>query len=133
LSIGKSGAALVAIIAINVTTLIGLAVSVFVFKSVLAIALFSLVATLVSLICWLSFANYHLGYKLKMQLQDFLPALAAGAVMFATVLLAGKLPVPEVLLMVLQVLVGVVVYIAISVVCKMKAFGYVLGILKRKR
>ena len=132
LSIGKSGASLIAIVIVNIAVLISVCISVFLLHSVLAIALLSLVTTLISLICWLSFANYHLGYKLKMQIQDFVPSLAAGATMFASVWLIGYLPVSELLLVVIQVMLGVAVYVAISVLFKMKAFVYVLEIVRRK-
>lgn len=130
LSIGKSGATLITIVIINVVTLIGVLISVFLFQSVLAIALFTLLATLISLVCWLLFANYYLGYKIKMQLQDFLPALIAGLVMFAGVWAVGQLQINHVVLLVVQIVVGVVLYTGIAAIFKMKSYGYMLDMVK---
>ena len=130
LSIGKSGAALIAIIAINTINLTGIFISVFLFKSVLAIAWFSLAATLISLVCWLSFARYYLNYKLKMQLQDFLPSLGAGMAMFAVVWAVGQVKLHYIPLLAIQVAVGAATYIGIATVFKMKDFTYVLNMAK---
>ena len=130
LSIGKSGTALIAIILINIVNLAGVFISVFAFRSVLAIALFSLVAALVSLICWLSFANYYLGYKLKMQLVDFVPSFLLGLVMFAAVWLLGRLALNDVVLLAIQVIVGAAIYMGCSIIFKLEPFRYVLGMLK---
>lgn len=130
LSIGKSVANLIAIVVINVTALVGVFISVFMFKSVFAIALFSLLTTLTSLVCFLSFANYHLGYKLKMQLRDFLPSLASGLVMFAAVWVVGKLQINSLILLIIQVIVGAIVYLGVSVAFKLEPFCYVWRMFK---
>lgn len=132
LSIGKSGTVLIAIIAINITTLTGVFVSVFVFESVLAIALFSLASTFISLACFLSFAAYHLGYNFKMQLRDFLPSLGVGIVMVAVVWLIGQLHMNTVLLLALQILAGAIVYVGCSVVFKLEPFRYIMGMLRKR-
>ena len=130
LSIGKSDVALITIILINVTTLLGLLIAVFLLKNVLAIALFTLVATFVSLVCWLFFASKHLGYRLKMQMRDFIPSLFVGLVMFVVVWFLNNLAINDMLLLIVQVVVGAAVYVGGSVVFKLEPFYYVLGILK---
>ena len=133
LAIGKSGAVLWAIVAINVTALLGVLVSVFVFESVFAIALSSLLTTMVSLVCFLSLSNKFFGYTLKMQLQDSMPTILVGLIMCLVVGLMGLLPIPAIVTLVLQVLVGMAVYVACSAVLKLEPFTYLLGMLKDMR
>lgn len=130
LAIGKSGANLIAMIVINVVAIAGVIVSVFVLESVLAIALFSLLTTLISLVCFLALANYYLGYKFKMQLHDFIPSLLAGLIMFAIVWLVGLLQMNSLLQLVVQVLVGAAIYVGYSVVFKLEPFYYLLNMIK---
>jgi len=134
LAIGKSGTVLVTMIFINAAALSGVLIAVFLMESVFAIAVFSLVSTFVSLGCFLIFTNYHLGYKLKMQMQDFLPSLVIGLVMLSVVWLVGLLPINKLLLLILQIFAGAGVYIGLSAVFKLESFNYLLGtILKNKR
>ena len=80
----------------------------------------------------LAFVNYYLGYKLKMQLHDFMPSLIIGLVMFSAVLMVGYLQVNRWLLLILQILTGVIVYLGCSLLFKLESFCYVLKLIKRK-
>lgn len=130
LSIGKSGAALVAIVLVNVVALLGTMIAVFALENVFMIAVVSLISTCMSLLCFMSFSNYHLGYKLKMQLADTLPTLLVGAVMFAAVRLAGSVQMHILLQLIFQIVVGAGVYVGISVAFRVEPFRYLLGMLK---
>lgn len=130
LSIGKSGAALVAIVLINVIALLGTLVAVFALESVFMIAVVSIITTCVSLICFVSYSNHYLGYTLKMQLQDTMPTLLIGAVMFIAAWLAGQVQMNLFLRLVFQIFVGAGVYIGVSVAFRVESFRYLLGVLK---
>lgn len=133
LAIGKSGAVLVVSTAINVVALLGTLVAVFVFESVFAIALVTVATTLVSLIFYMSYSGHYLQYRFKMQLQDILPSILIGAVMYGAVRLTGLIRMPVLPALLLQILVGAAVYVGCSVVFKLEPFRYLLGMLKRKR
>lgn len=130
LAIGESGACLRAIILINITSLTGVLVSVFILESVFAIALSSLAMTAVSLICFLSLSKKFFGYSLKMQLQDAAPTILVGLIMCAVVGLLGLIDMPAIIMLVLQIVVGVAVYVACSAVLKLETFTYLLDMLK---
>lgn len=130
LAIGESGAVLRAIILINITSLVGVLVSVFILESVFAIALSSLVMTAVSLICSLSLSKKFFGYTLKMQLQDAAPTIFVGLIMCLVVGLLGLVNIPAIIMLVLQIVVGVAVYVACSALLKLEPFTYLLGMLK---
>ena len=130
LAIGKSGTALRAMIVINVVALCGVIISVYLFESVFAIAITSLVNTLVSVICFLVLTRRHFCYTLKMQLQDIMPSLAISVIMIVGVILAGKLNGDPLLVLGVQVLNGAIIYIGSSAVLKLEIFYYLLGMLK---
>lgn len=130
LSIGKSDIVFKAMIIIHIATLLGVVIGVFVLRSVFAIALSSLLMTAVSLICFLTLSNKFFGYTLKMQLQDSLPSILVGLAMALVVGLLSLVKMPAVVLLVLQVLVGVTVYVACSALLKLEPFTYLARMLK---
>ncbi len=107
-----------------------LLVSVFLFKSSLAIAVADAV---VSVIAWFinAYPNRKLiNYSYKEQLGDFLPSLLISLAMFVVVLFVGKLKLNVFLLLVLQVFVGVVVYLVLAAIFKPKAYKLLLEQIK---
>ncbi len=132
LALGKSGSVFMVITTINVVTLIGTLIAVFVLESVFAIALVSLITTLVSLIGFMSFSGHYLKYTLRMQLQDVLPSLLIGGVMYAVVYLAGQIQGHIFLVLFVQIVSGVAVYLGCSAIFKLEPFRYILGIIKGK-
>ena len=71
-----------------------------------------------------------LGYTFKMQLADILPNLLLSLVMFGAVYPISLLNINVYFMMILQVVVGVVVYIGLSAIFKVESFKYILGIVK---
>lgn len=72
-----------------------------------------------------------LGYSLLEQYKDIVPSLLLSVVMGISVYIIGIiLPLPMLPLLVIQVICGVIVYIGLSVIFKIDAFNYVLGMLK---
>lgn len=108
----------------------------FLFDSPIAIALTGVVTAIVS-----SFVNAYpnkklIGYAYLEQIKDILPSFAASGVMCVCVLAVGKLELSTIAQLILQIFVGVVIYVAISAVFRLKPFFQVLelvkGFLKRK-
>lgn len=104
--------------------------AVFCFDSPLAIALTGIFTSVVS--CFINaYPNKKLiQYSYFEQMKDILPSFAASALMFAVTSLAGNVDLPVILVLILQVIVGVVVYIAISAVAGLAPFKTLLGMIR---
>ena len=69
-------------------------------------------------------------YSYMEQVKDMLPSVAISAIMCTVVLLVGMLNINLYLLFPLQVIVGIVAYVGLSMLFKLECFQYVLDILK---
>ena len=69
-------------------------------------------------------------YSYVEQLMDMLPSIAVSVIMCVAVLLVGTLDINLYLLLGLQIVVGIALYVGLSVLFKLECFEYVLGILK---
>ena len=72
-----------------------------------------------------------IGYKYRYQILDILPNLLLSAAMGMVVLLVGKLALPRFLLLGLQIITGISVYVALSLISKNEDFLYLLGFCKQ--
>lgn len=84
-----------------------------------------------------SFPNKKLlGYSYFEQIKDILPYVAMSAVMVGGVFLVSLIPIPsttvmlQISILALQVLVGAIIYIALSIIFKVKSFYYIINIIK---
>lgn len=75
--------------------------------------------------------NKLLHYSVKEQIKDIFPPIAMGLVMAGVVLFCGKLELPQLSLMIIQVIVGVAVYVGLSFLLKNKEFTYLFNMIKR--
>ncbi len=73
-----------------------------------------------------------IGYSIKEQLLDILPSLSIGIIMCAAVLLLGKISMPLVFKLCCQILLGMMIYVALSIVSKNKEYAIICGIIKEK-
>lgn len=71
-----------------------------------------------------------LGYTFKMQLKDILPSLLLSLVMFGAVYPISLLNINVWLMLIIQVIVGAIIYVALSAIFKVESFKYILGLLK---
>lgn len=71
-----------------------------------------------------------LGYGYKAQIKDLFPALGLSAVMGIVVCLIGYVHLPDIALLLLQVISGVIIYILLSIIFKMEIFYYILDTVK---
>lgn len=108
--------------------LTSLVIAVFCFDSPLAIAMTGVFTTITS--CFINaYPNKKLiGYSYFQQMRDIFPSFAASVSMCALVLWIGTLQLPCWLLLIVQVISGIVSYIAISAIFRLKAFQAVLHI-----
>ncbi len=71
-----------------------------------------------------------LNYSYLSQLKDILPGILLAVFMGFCTLPVTWLGLPDILMLILQVLVGVIVYVGGSVLLKMESFYYILGMVK---
>lgn len=72
-----------------------------------------------------------LGYGYLEQIKDLLPAIGLSVLMGVPVYLMNFIPMNVYALLCLQVLVGVVIYLVVSIVFKSESFGFILGYVKK--
>ena len=72
------------------------------------------------------------GYSYLEQMKDILPSLLIAAVMFGAVLCVELLRLDNLVTMVVQVAVGVVVYIGLAALLRLEPFRFLLNLLKKK-
>ncbi len=111
--------------------LAALAIAVFCFDSPIAIAMTGVFTTIIS--CFVnSYPNKKLiGYSYIEQMKDILPSFATSIIMLLAVLLVQNLGLGVVVTLLLQIVVGVVVYVGISYVTKIEPFLMLLKMLKQ--
>ncbi len=113
--------------------LIAIIIAIAFFDSPIAIAMTGAVTTLISCVVN-AFPNKKLiDYSYLEQMKDILPSFGASILMLICVLLVGEIGFNPMSTLVLQMLVGVIVYMGISVVLKMSPFMQLLDILKSKK
>ena len=76
-----------------------------------------------------------LGYSYFEQIKDIAPSMALSLVMLAIILPVTMLNIPSILQIVIQIIVGVIVYFGLAKLFKLECFDYVLNTVKgfRKR
>jgi len=103
-----------------------LAFAIVCFDSPIGIAATGIFTTVIS--CFINaYPNKKLiGYSYLEQMRDILPSFVISMGMFGAVMLVGRVQIPPLLLLILQVMVGVAVYVAVSAVLKPAPFRMVL-------
>lgn len=130
-AIGRSDISLILEIMKKSAYFVIVALFVFLTDSPEALALSSILCTCVALLIN-TFPNRKLiGYRYRFQLMDVLPNLALSLVMGVVVYLVGNLALPGVAVLALQVLAGMAVYVAMSLLTKNESFFYLLQYIKR--
>lgn len=99
--------------------------------SAFAIALSEIVSGLVSLFINAWPNRKLLGYTYRMQLRDIMPAALASLAMAACVWPVTLLGLHDILTLMIQVPLGMIVYVLISVVFKLDSFSFMLNVLKK--
>lgn len=122
LALGRSDVTLRNMIIVNAVALLAVFVAVFAFDSVLLIAVGTLLSAFMSIALYAHDSKLILGYNYREQAQDCLPSILCSIAMMAVVWVIGELPVPNVPLMILQILSGAAVYIMLSALFKLKAY-----------
>lgn len=111
--------------------LVFLAIAVFCFDSPIAIAMTGIFTTLIS--CFVNaYPNKELiGYAYREQMRDILPSLLISVVMYLLVLQVERLSLNVWLVLFLQILLGITIYVAFSVMFHLEAFEMLLKMAKQ--
>lgn len=109
---------------------IALIIAVFCFESPIAIAMTGIVTTFTS--CFINaYPNKKLiEYSYFEQMKDIVPSFIMACLMGLIVLVVGEMPAPTWVVLFVQILVGVVVYIILSIIIKPYAYKLVMPQLK---
>ena len=110
--------------------LVALLISVFCFDTPLAIAATGIFTTIIS--CFINaFPNKKLiDYSYSEQMKDILPSFLAAVLMCGCVLTVQLLHLGTILTLIVQIFLGIVIYVALSAVLKLEPFRMLLDILK---
>lgn len=98
--------------------------------SVLAIALSTILTSIISILIN-SFPNKkYINYSLFEQLKDIFNNLYLALIMGVCVWLISFIPMNYILLLFIQIIVGIVIYFTLSLIFKNESFNYIIGIVK---
>lgn len=123
-AIGRSDITLILEIIKKAAYFIIILIFIFFSNSPVMLAVSSIVCTVVAVLIN-TFPNRKLiGYKYRYQLADILPNLIISLIMGAIVLLMNNLNISSMLLLVLQIAVGGIIYVILSVITKNENFKY---------
>ena len=113
--------------------IISLVIAVVCFQSPIAIALTGVFTTFTS--CFINaYPNKKLiGYSYLEQMKDMLPTFALSFVMLGCVLAVSLLQLNSLITLVLQILVGVIVYVALSILFRLSPMQMLLQFIKQKK
>lgn len=107
-----------------------LVIAVLFFDSPLAIAMTGLITTFLS--CFVNaYPNKKLlNYSFLEQIKDLLPIMGISTLMFVAVYAINYISLPSIVLLMIQLIVGVVVYIILSKIFKISAMKYIMSNIK---
>ena len=132
LAIGDSGLVMRIMLIINVFALFTVLIAVFVFKSVFLIAIGSLLSTFISIGLFMYMTNRKIGYKLNEQVKDISYVLISSIIMGLVVYLVGKISISTIFLLIIQIVVGAIIYILLSHFMKLYGYVYIKGKIFKK-
>ena len=98
---------------------------------VFAIALGGVTQTFVATLCNTSPNRKLLGYHYREQIHDLLPSVLMSLVMALIVLGVGLLPIAPLLLLIIQIIVGIVIYTVLVYIFQRSMFIFVLDKVKQ--
>lgn len=110
-----------------------LAIAVFCFNSPIAIAMTGVVTAFLG---WFvnSFPNKKLlSYAYFEQIKDVFPSLLMSIIMCVCVLLVGKIDLPTIILLIVQVIVGIITYLFMSMIVKPEPYLMIIEMVKKVR
>mgnify|MGYP002624385743 CR=1 FL=1 len=128
ISVGRSDLKLKTEIGKTGLDLIVLIITVFI--SPLAIAIGYALSTIPRMVICAWPTKKLLNYSFVQQIKDILPNLCIGLIMAICVKLIGMIKLPTLVLFLVQILIGVVIYVGLSIITKNDSFYYIFNLIK---
>lgn len=100
------------------------------YRGVMAIAVTAMIVTFFAALVNSTPNRKFLGYSYREQLADLLPSILLAAAMGVFVYFAGRIPVPAIAGICLQILTGIVVYVILSLIFRVSQFEYIVNAIK---
>lgn len=132
LAVGKADLVFRILLIVDITNIALMLLSVFLCKSLMLTACGMLVATLISVLCFMRAAKTYFTYTYREQVKDLLPTLLISSIMYATAQFVARVVEMNLLGLILQILVGAVVYIAGAWLCKLDGFAYLVRTIRNR-
>lgn len=132
IAIGRSDLALKIMIAINVVSISATFAVAILIKKIVFVALVTLLGTLVSLFGFMISVRTVLNYKYLEQIQDITPPILIALIMGTAVYALNFISISTSVLLVIQVMLGMIIYLVLSLAFKLEGFTYIKSfVLKR--
>lgn len=132
LAIGKSEVNLFHEVVTSVLTVALIILAAFYFRSVPLIAWSYVLISLLGTCIFSYFTVRNFPYKVSEILRDYLPSLTLSGIMCAVVFFVGKIPLATIFVLLLQIIVGIVIYIVGAWLFRMDELVYILQYMKNK-
>lgn len=131
LAIGLSEVVLNMMIFINGFSIIILLIAVFIFKSVLLIAIGSLISSIISLVIFMRVTTNLIGYSYREQFLDIAPSLFCSIIMGIVVYFVGKIYLNSIYIIFIQIFIGILIYLILSYILKLFPYRYLIKFIKK--
>lgn len=132
LAIGKSEVNLFHEVVTSVLTVALIILAAFYFRSIPLIAWSYVLISLLGTCIFSYFTVKNFPYKVREILRDYLPSLTLSGMMCIVVFFVGKIPLATIFVLLLQILVGIVIYIVGAWLFRMDELVYILKYMKKK-
>lgn len=116
----------------RIISIVVLCIAVFCFKSVIAIAIATVLFEIAGIIITVAVNQKLLKYSFAELLIDTFPNLALSMVMFFIIIGIGEISMSVFLKLILEIIVGIACYISFSILFKNQNFTYILQILRKQ-
>lgn len=125
LAIGRSDIIMKIMIATNAVALGTVLIACFWIEKVICIAYGGVITAIFSVICYMIVANKKLGYHLHEQIFDIGAPLLMGMMMCVAIMFVKMLPLSGWCLLIIQIIVGGVIYLLLSVISRIESYKYI--------
>lgn len=128
MSIGRSDITLKIELIINAIGIILLCIAVFFLNSVLMVAYGNLLTEIVSFVLFMIYSNKYINYTYREQINDIAPSLALSCLMGMLIYFMNFIRINKIVLLIVQVIIGISVYIGTSYLLQLEPFIYLVNI-----
>ena len=132
MALGRSDITLKIIVSINIADICLLLIAVLGFESVLLIACGALAAECLGCCLFMYYTKKYIGYRYREQLDDIGPSLVLAIIMGIVVNILGKISINNLLLLIIQIIVGAVFYIGLSAILHFEPLMYLVKMVEER-